>query len=1258
GDNGDDVLTGGSGSDVFHFEKGFGHDIITDFDEDLDTLTYEGYTQAEWEGASITKDANGYKVINLFDGATITLQGINYQNILQPLIDSSIANSGNGVIELDASGLGNSSPIIWNFSDQVLSVPGIYGVGISELAAHSAYHQGETVLLSEVVNFDHIEFVSSPGDDYLSVAGVDGGYFAYDRFHGSHFGSDEIVGEAGHLMILLGDYNNGQGIDASIVNGRVDLTTLKGDLRSEYVERLDGDQYDDTLRGDDNRNYIAGVDGDDTLYGNGGDDVLGGRYGDDFIEGGSGNDVIHGASGHDILKGGSGDDVIHGDENDATYPEYEPFIYGNDKLWGQEGDDTLHGNEGNDTLEGGEGSDILDGGSEDDWLIGDNGDDVLTGGSGSDVFHFEKGFGHDIITDFDEDLDTLTYEGYTQAEWEGASITKDANGYKVINLFDGATITLQGINYTGVSNADSGAPLDLSITLDPTARDGSILALSSGKFFATWNATGSDNYDIFGQFINSDGTLSGDKVLLNQFTSSRQWLPNLAELPNGNILVVWNSDGLFNVSFPDGGKATIVAQILDQGGQFLSSRFSTDEGGAPRQLHIEDYSGSVQDNPDVAVNSNGEAIFVWQSNSSAENLSDNDGYGISAKIYSASGLQPVNYGQYDNFTQILAPEFSVNESILGNQEFPRVIALQNDNFAVTWHDVLQSRVSMSVIDPSGSILHSWSNDKTLIDNVIGQKYPSISELSNGDIIIVWAEGAEMTADDVQADIDIFAQILTPELTPLTASFIIENGTNRQHLPDVASNKNGTFKVTWTDFDNGPKASIWARDFTNDGTALANKYFVGYGTESKISASDDDFIISWTGSDALHAQIRQSEETASADQNSPPVVTSIAMTSVDENNLYSYTFKAFDEDVDDVLTMTADTLPEWLTFDASTGLLHGTPGNYDIGDHSVVLTVEDASGEIVTESFTITVHDLPPTDPVFDIIAMKSDVGVYVLDIYANELLFSQKVEDFQFDIDFGSDADFVVTNVEFSIDPLFVGDYNDASAHEYSFAAFAMDEGMATDKPLISITGNVASGVSNLDFEIKNIEINNTLYESFDDILSLGSEMNGFISTRAGTLIEGASVELTSVADQSKLETLLSSSDGTFSTIVSEDINLDITKSFENSRQITVRDALETLRLSLGKTKTDGTLDDLDYIAADFNSDGKVSVRDALEILKYALKKGDHEAHWVFVESDMDTSTLARRSVVYDETMSVELSSLVNPIDITAILVGDINGSI
>ena len=95
-------------------------------------------------------------------------------------------------------------------------------------------------------------------------------------------------------------------------------------------------------------------------------------------------------------------------------------------------------------------------------------------------------------------------------------------------------------------------------------------------------------------------------------------------------------------------------------------------------------------------------------------------------------------------------------------------------------------------------------------------------------------------------------------------------------------------------------------------------------------------------------------------NTPPTITSTAVTSATEDSAYSYTFTAGDVDVGDTLTLSAPTLPSWLSFDPGTGILSGTPANGDVGDHSVVLRVNDGTVD-VDQSFTITVANInnPP-----------------------------------------------------------------------------------------------------------------------------------------------------------------------------------------------------------------------------------------------------------------------------------------------------------
>ena len=66
--------------------------------------------------------------------------------------------------------------------------------------------------------------------------------------------------------------------------------------------------------------------------------------------------------------------------------------------------------------------------------------------------------------------------------------------------------------------------------------------------------------------------------------------------------------------------------------------------------------------------------------------------------------------------------------------------------------------------------------------------------------------------------------------------------------------------------------------------------------------------------------------------------------------------ASDIDVGDTLTLSAETLPSWLSFDAATGVLSGTPVNDDVGDHSVVLRATDAAGAYAEQSFTVTVNN--------------------------------------------------------------------------------------------------------------------------------------------------------------------------------------------------------------------------------------------------------------------------------------------------------------
>jgi hypothetical protein len=105
-------------------------------------------------------------------------------------------------------------------------------------------------------------------------------------------------------------------------------------------------------------------------------------------------------------------------------------------------------------------------------------------------------------------------------------------------------------------------------------------------------------------------------------------------------------------------------------------------------------------------------------------------------------------------------------------------------------------------------------------------------------------------------------------------------------------------------------------------------------------------------------------------------------------------------------------------------------------------------------------------------------------------------------------------------------------------------------------------------------------------------------------------------------------------------------------------DALQALRLAVGLDKSDGTSEWHDYIAADINKDGRVGADDALNILKYAVGLTDGpSADWVFVDKNADWSGIDRSTTTYNE--GIQLSDITSDtsINMTGILVGDVDGS-
>lgn len=285
-------------------------------------------------------------------------------------------------------------------------------------------------------------------DDYLD--GGDGN----DVIYGSS-GRNVLLGGAGNDVIVSGadadfidagegnDRIEAQGDDTVLAGGGDDLVITFGTT----AIRIDGGSGNDRMFGEQGADEIVGGEGDDYLRGYEGDDLLDGGAGDDryAFELGGGVDRIIDASGSDVIELWSfdGDGSTLGIARDSIR-----LVADNSEVWleyGNLGDRIVLGSDPRDTIEtielmhingatqtteaiavsdlpvhyegsgdseilygvegfrndiaGGDGSDVLMGADGDDVLTGGKGSDLLRGLDGSDRYVFMPGDGIDTIDD-------------------------------------------------------------------------------------------------------------------------------------------------------------------------------------------------------------------------------------------------------------------------------------------------------------------------------------------------------------------------------------------------------------------------------------------------------------------------------------------------------------------------------------------------------------------------------------------------------------------------------------------------------------------------------------------------------------------------------------------------------------------------------------------------------------------------------------------------------------------------------------------
>jgi len=336
----------------------------------------------------------------------------------------------------------------------------------------------------------------------------------------------------------------------------------------------------------------------------------------------------------------------------------------------------------------------------------------------------------------------------------------------------------------------------------------------SGNFVVVWYGPGETDEDIFARRFDPNGQSLGYEFRVNSRTDDRQRFAKLAVNATGAFVVVWESEK----SQLD--TSVIACQLYDPIGSAVAEEFEVNSEPDSRY-------------PDVAIDSNGNFAVVW--------MHDRSTNSIMARLYNANGTASVD-------------AFQVNTISFRSVTRPSIAMTPTGHFVVTWDGdpefASQDDIHARLYEPNGTPLSPQFTVNTTING--SQQWPQVAMNNQREFVIVWDSNA-----DPNNERDIFSQRYSSLGEPIGDEFQVNTYTeDDQKYPAVALREDGVFVTVWqSDEQDGSRYGIFGRmlpwigsaDFNDDGIVDFNDFCVlaqqWQQTDDAITADlNDDKII--------------------------------------------------------------------------------------------------------------------------------------------------------------------------------------------------------------------------------------------------------------------------------------------------------------------------------------------------------------------------------------------------------------------------------
>jgi Ca2+-binding RTX toxin-like protein len=257
---------------------------------------------------------------------------------------------------------------------------------------------------------------------------------------------------------------------------------------------------------------------------------------------------------------------------------------------------------------------------------------------------------------------------------------------------------------------------------------------ADGRFVVVFSRLGApgdtSSNGLVVQLFNPDGSAIGAQFTVNQNFPSLQIEPEVAILPGGNFVIVWEDFS------GDGSSVAVKARM-----------FGPDGAPTGNEFLVNSQTVNVQSMPAIQALAGGGFAIVWADRSGSRPAD------IKLQFFDSVGVRT-------------GPEITVNETTIGHQSRPTLTQLGNGNVVVAWADFSESsdqsksQIRGQLFDSGGIRLgHEFH-----VGGAAGRDatIPQIISLSDGGFIVAWRKALT----------DLEAQFFDSAGNKLGRSFIV------------------------------------------------------------------------------------------------------------------------------------------------------------------------------------------------------------------------------------------------------------------------------------------------------------------------------------------------------------------------------------------------------------------------------------------------------------------------------------------------------